>query len=79
MCPYPHALHNPSIRHRIFVPATPTLAKRLRANSLLELLLGPELVGVAALLLAAVDSARWQTSVALAADPAHLSALHLHG
>lgn len=40
------------------------------ASRLFELLLGSELVGVAALLLAAVNGTRRQTSVALAADPA---------
>ena len=39
------------------------------ASRSFELLLGPELVGVAALLLAAVDSTRGQACVALAADP----------
>ncbi|OAL03126.1 hypothetical protein IQ06DRAFT_292350 [Phaeosphaeriaceae sp. SRC1lsM3a] len=47
------------------------------AIHLLELLLGAELVGVAALLLTAVDSPRWQTCVALAAD--HLVAVVLGG
>ena len=37
-----------------------------------ELLLGPELVGVTALLLTAVDRTRRQTSVAFTADPAFL-------
>jgi len=42
-------------------------APSLRANHLLQLLLGTELVGVATLLLAAVGRSWWEAGVALAA------------
>ena len=47
------------------------------ANRLLQLLLWAELVGVSALLLAAVGGTWWEASVALAAD--HLVAVELGG
>jgi hypothetical protein len=61
--------HTLSIRHPSH-DASPHSPKRQEAIRLLELLLGPELVGVAALLLAAVDGTRGEAGVALAADPA---------
>jgi len=56
-------------------PHPPTLASD--AIRLLDLLLGAKLVGVAALLLAAVGGAGWQAGIALAAD--HLLAVVLGG
>lgn len=56
--PYSHASHRRS--H--------VLAVRRCANHLLQLLLGSELVCVAALALAAVDSSGWEAGVALSAD-----------
>ena len=51
--------------------------EQMKGESLLQLLLGPEVVGVSALLLAAVDGAGGKTGVALAAD--HLLTVVLAG
>jgi len=55
----------------------PDLSTFPRASRLFELLLGAELVGVSALALTAVGSARGETRVALAAN--HLVAVELGG
>lgn len=56
-------------------PPKPFVNASTEASRLLELLLWAELVGVSALLLAAVGCARWETGVALAAN--HLVAVEL--